>query len=421
MAIGWRFGYRSEDYNMSYNSQYVLTAEQASQLVEQRTNELLAKHIHTTTWYDPERNIFFKANNPLIENEPQYDIKICDGELVGAGYPTAIRGGSMGATPTEIDNARYNGIADEFQDEAIRFWKDIDNYRKDPQLRAGGFLTAQSYPSIANVMVDTSLLELFVRDFVLEQAVTTKPWSKIEYKGYSYQPYLNQGNLGENDLIDARSITYGTITAKLKKAQGHVAASKWASLAIRDRDFVADNFSIINADFPRIFTLEIANGLTGFNNQAVVGGAFDIIAAGDFHHTNIPTKTFRVVSKTIRDAGGSANTMAMNSKTFEALSLNTWMRSGAVVFGAVEPLTNAGARTATHTLLPGYTIYIDETLPDGTIFDYWKEAAVFLRGPTRTSTVDDNLKWKTSQVVDQWYGFFLRNASLGQEITGTNS
>jgi hypothetical protein len=413
---------------MSYNynnEQVVLTANQARSIAEQRTNELLSKHIKTTTWFDPVRKMWFKANNPTIDDEPQYDQYVASAKQMGVGR-NALRAGSIkgnNLSSTEIDNALYKGISNEFLDEAVRLNSDIDKLKQNPDLalKGGGFITAESYPTLANVMVDTQILELVARDFILEKAVNSKAWSKITYKGYNYTPYLNEGGLGENDIIDARSISYTPIETTLKKAQGHVAASKWADLAIRDRDFVQDNFSIINADFPRIFDAEIAAGLTQFGTQAVVGGAFDVIAPGDFHSTYIPTKTFRAGSVTIRATGGVANTMVMNSKTFEALSLNTWMRGGAVVFGAIDPMNNAGTRTATNSLLPGYTIYISEGVPDATIYQYWKEGILFLRGPTRTSTVDDNLRYKVSQIVDQWYGLIVRNTSLGVKIPSTNS
>lgn len=410
---------------MSYyqnEGQYVLTRDQARQIAENRTNELLSKHIKVATWFNPETRTWWRANNPNIEDEPQYDVKIATAKQIGLGQ-LGLRGGAVQngtMTSGELDHALYSDIMPEFLDQAVRFNEDVEKVRRDPDLalKGGGFITASSYPELANIMVDSNMLELFVRDFILEQAVDSKAWSKTTYTGYQYTPYLNEGNLGENDIIDARSISYNKIETKLKKAQGHVAASKWADLAIRDRPFVEDNFKLINADFPRIFDSEIASALTQFGAQALVGGAFDIIAPGDFHSTNKPTQTFRAGSATIRATGGVSNTMVMNSATWEELSFNTWMRDANVVFGGVGPMQNAGTRTVTSSKLPGYTIYISETVADGKIFQYWKEGVLFLNGPTRTSTVDDNLRWKVSQLVDKWYGIIVRNASLGVEISG---
>lgn len=404
----------------------IYTEEQVRQLARDETNRSLKKHLKSTTWFNPVESKFYEADNPNIENEPQYDRYVADGKTFGYGVSQLNTKGA-GLNSTEIDNYQYGGIANEYLQQAQLMWEDFAKLKKQMKgdftsadaIKGAGVITTQSYPALANIMVDSQVLELLARDFVLEQAVTRKTSDKLTWTGYNITPYLNEGDLGELDLIDARELSYEQKQISLKKAQGHVAASKWAEMAIRDRPIVQDNFSIIDADFPRIYATEIAAGLTAFADVGATG-QYDVIGAGDFHSTTIPQNDFLTHSATIRTAGGRANTLAMNSSVFQALVQNTFMRAGDVTFAAVPALTNTGSRTATHSMLPGYSIYIDELLPNSTIYQYDKQGIIFIQGPSRTSTVDDNKNWIVSQIVDHWYGVGLRATSFGIEITTTN-
>ena len=102
-------------------------------------------------------------------------------------------------------------------------------------------------------------------------------------------------------------------------------------VAIRDHNIIQDNFSIVDADFPRIFATNIATNLLGFADNAAAG-AYDVIAGGAFHSTTNPMTEFLLDSSTIRTAGGVANTIALNSKTYQALVQNTFMRVGGISY-----------------------------------------------------------------------------------------
>lgn len=393
-----------------------MTEESVNSLIEQKMNAKTKK----TTWWNPETNTYWSTNNPDPRN-PHYDIFVCNGAAVGTGLNNLKGASSKNLSTTEIDNYRHGGISNEFQDQSNRFWSDIDKVRKaasQGQPLGAGVITTQDYSDIANVMVDATSYEKLARDFILEQAVTTKNWSKLVYTADDINPYLNEADMGENDVMDPRSIDYDRTQATLKKAQGHVKASKWAELAVRDHNIVQDNFSIIDADFGRIFATDIATTLLGFADNSAAG-AYDVIGASAFHSTTNPMTEFRVDSAAIRTAGGVANTLAMNSTTYQVLSQNTFMRPSMSILGAVPPFENTAARVQTNAMLPGYTIYIDELLTNGHIFVYDKRGVEFIRGPTRTSTLNDDYNYFISQIHDRWYCSLLRISGFGSQQTST--
>lgn len=406
---------------MSNQNQYeyqALTEESVNALIDQK----IAAKTKTTTWWNPETNNYYSTHNP-DPNNPHYDVFVCNGSVFGTGLNNLKGASAKNLSSTEIDQYRHGGISNEFQNQANLFWSAVDKARNaaaQGQPLGAGVITTQDYSDIANVIVDATSYEKLARDFILEQAVTTKTSSKLVYTADDINPYLNEADMGENDVMDPRSIDYDRVQATLKKAQGHVKASKWAELAIRDHNVTQDNFSIIDADFPRIFATDIATTLLGFSDNSAAG-AYDVIGSGDFHSTTNPMSEFLVDSAAIRTAGGMANTVALNSATYQALTQNTFIRPASTILGAVPPFANVASRTATNPQFPGYTFYIDELLTTGHIFVYDKRAVEFIRGPTRTSTLNDDYNYFISQIHDRWYTSLLRVSGWGSQQTGATS
>lgn len=402
---------------MSQEFEYqTLTAESVNQLIEEK----LAKKTKTVLWKDPVKNAYYRTNNPDMK-APHYDEYIGNAGVFEAGLSKLKGASAQNLSSTELDVNRYRGLSQEIVDQANHFWSDIDKVKKaaaNGQTLGAGVITTQDYSDIANIMIDATSYEKIARDFILQDAVTSKRWNKLDYTADDTTPYLNEPDMGENDVMEPRSIDYDRVTLKLIKAQGHVKASKWAELAIRDHNVIQDNFSIIDADFPRIFATNIAVTLTGFANNAAAG-AYDVIGASAFHSTTNPMTEFRVDSAAIRVAGGTANTMAMNSTTFQVLTQNTFIRPGISIFGQVPPFQNTASRVATNPMFPGFTIYIDELLTTGDIFVYDKRGVEFLEGPTRTATLNDDYNYFVSQIHDRWYNSHLRLSGFGSQQTGT--
>ena len=398
-----------------YESYQSLTEDRVSQLIDEK----LARKTKSTVWHNPVSDTYWQANNPS-SYEPSYDQYVCNGQVVGRGLDTLK--GASNLTSTEVDNARFSGISDEFLDQANRMWSDIDKARKlsmQGQPLGAGVITTTDYAAIANVIVDSTTFELITRDYALQDAVTPKTSQNLTFSFDDTTPYLNEPDVGENDVIDPRSISYTRASVTLKKAQGHVKASRWAEMAARDHNVVQDNFSIVAADFPRIFATDIGTTLLGFADNAAAG-AYDVVGAGDFHSTTNPATEFYADSTAIRTAGGMANTMAMNSQAYTTLAQNTYMRAGTGIFGPIPPFQNAGSRTGiTHPMFPGFQIYIDELLAKGHIFVYDKRAVEFITGPSRTATVNNDEQYFVSQIHDRWYTSHLRMSTWGSQQTGT--
>jgi hypothetical protein len=418
---------------MSFNS-YAITPEMQNAMMQIADSRIATKS-SKTIWYNPVAQQYFYANDPK-STKPDYGVPITkQGKLPGLdrsrfNQPSArqqLTGAGLESS-TQVDKARYDIFTNETVDEAVMFYERMDRARKDyyqsgdeGRYLGAGTITSQDYPAISNVMIDQEMLELITRDFIILDAVTRKSWDKMVYTFDTKTPFLNVGGLGELDVSPPQSITYGRGTVSLKKAQGHVSVSIWAGMAIRDHDIVGDNTSIVDADFERIFATEVASLLTQFPDQATAG-AYDVIAGGAFHSTTNPATRLDIDSASIRTAGGRADTMVMNTRSYRALIQNTYMRlSGNPTLALGQEVAPISAFKTTHQLLPGYSIYVDELAADDNIALYDKRSPVFLEGPSSMRNIELNYGQIKDTVSDRWYGSVIRVAGWGVEETNIHS
>lgn len=397
---------------MSYNpySNQSLTFEN-EQAMRSIANKVYAEKQMTTVWYMPEADQYWAAENPHSET-PSLGWPITKpGVWSEAKKALSALGGS--ASSTDIDHFTHQPFTNEALPQAVNFNEALKKMRL-----GAGTISTQDYPLMTDTVVDSTMYDIVVRNFNLLPAVTRKAWDKITYTADDRTPYRNTFGMGEFDVAPSTSISYATTTINLKKAQGHVSISRWIDLAIRRHNVRQDNESIIDADFERGFTADLLTTLGGFNDDAVAG-VYDTLTTE--HNTNNPFADFYTDQTTIRTAGGTANVLAMNSQTYYTLANNTWMRvSGTSVIAPGVPIQPAGSTgPITHPALPGYRIFIEETIAKGTIFIMDQRAALFLDGPRSTRIVEDNMHNVVDTLSDYWYGSGLRVSTWGIEMTGS--
>lgn len=407
----------------SYNQQF--TDEQLAQIRNEASNVYANKKM-TTTWYKPSKGQYFLALNPHSP-DPSFDIPITKpNEMKTSKQALRKLGGS--ASSAEIDKYKFRPIRDEFLNQAVglnqaleRIAKEYEQTGDESKLLGAGTITAQDYPAIANVMIDTTVEELVVKDFVILQAFNRKPWDKLTYGFDSKTPFRNTYGLGELDVADSKSIAYGRGSIPMQKGEGRVSLSIWVKLAIRDHDIEGDNTGLIEQDWDRGFSNEAATTLQLYTNQAAAG-AYDVLAGGAFYHTTNPAVRFETDTLSIRTAGGMADILVMNAKTFRILTDNAWMRpNSATIFGSTENFDKTKTRVLTYAKLPGFTIYIDETMPTGSIIIADRRGHIWLDGPRSNRIVESNFGNIVDTLNDRWYGSGIKFSGFGVEETGTTT
>ena len=421
---------------MTFNPYQQLTPEMQA-AVDQAVDSRLRAKSKTTVWYNPVTQDYWAANDPT-SMEPDYGVRITQpGKLKGLDrskynrpQTAQVIGGSSAQSSTELDEQRYKGIwTSEYENQAVEFHDSMDKHIKQyhqtkdySRFIGAGTITAQDYSStIGNVMIDQTVLDLITRDFIILDAVTRKSWDKTVYTYDNRTPYLNTGGLGEFDVAPSGNVLYARSSISLKKAEGHVSVSIWAGMSVLDHDAVGDTQGIINADFERIFSTDVATTLTGFGDQAT-GGAYDVIAGGAFHSTTNPAVRFDADSASIRTAGGAADTIVLRTIDYRALVQNTFMRlSGNPTLSLGQEIAKVHAFRTSHQLLPGYDIFVDELATSDSLFIYDKRAVVFLEGPTSMRTVEQNMGQVRDTISDRWYGSGIKVSTWGVEETNIHT
>ena len=413
---------------MSYNySSYAqpFTDEQIA-AIQQISSGVYANKKQTTVWYRPELDQYFLALNPASQ-DPDYGIAITKPHMMKAAKQAIAKmGGSAMMDSTALDKWIYAPIKNEFLGQAVGLNERLNQLQRqfeqtgdEAALVSGGTITMQDYPALADVMIDTTVEEIVVNDFVILDAFNRKPWDKTTYTFDSKTPFRNTYRLGELDTADSRSISYGRGSINLMKAEGRVSVSIWVKMAIRQHDIEGDNTSMIDQDWDRGFSDEASTVLQTFTNQAAAG-AYDVLAGGAFYHTTNPMVRFETDTLSIRAAGAEADTLIMNSKTYRILTDNAWMRTNsATIFGETEPFQKKKSRRVTNSKLPGFQILIDELVPTGSIIIMARKAVQWLDGPRSNRIVESNMGQIVDTVHDRWYAGGVKFSGMGVEETGT--
>ena len=414
---------------MSFNSYDQQFTDAQLEQIRRESSSIYDRKKNTRTWYNPVTDSYHLAANPVMD--PNSDTPDYGPEITKPGVMSKARealrkmGGS--ASKTDWDHFTYQPIRNEFLKDAVGFNQKIENAKKQynmtgdvNKLIGAGTLTLQDYPAIANIMLDTTVEELVVRDFVILQAFNRKPWDKLVYTFDSKTPFRNTYGLGELDVPDSRSIAYGRGTINLTKGSARISVSIWIQLSVRDHNIETDNSELIDQDWERGFSAEAATTLQLYTNQAA-GGLYDALTGE--HNTTNPAIRFDADTASIRTAGGIASILVMNSKTYRVLYENSWMKTTgqSTPLGSNAPYTPTSARVVTLTKMPGFTIYIDETMPTGSIIIADKRGHIWLDGPRSQRTIESNYGQVVENIHDRWYGSGLKFSGFGVEETGTAS
>ena len=382
----------------------------------------LDNYRNNSIWFNPLNLEFCKADNPK-SNLPDYGQCVAKLENLVESREQIQLAKSLGyeLSRDDIDKNTVAPYEKPFQNDAVTFMDGIAKVKKG-EIRASALITTQGYSTIANTQINFgSLLDLTNRDFVLDQLVTPYPtdWIKTYYPQiYSFRA---APDIGENDVSSPQSVDYALVPFLLKKAQAHVQASRWASMAPRYFDPVADSKGLIESDFPRIINTDIANQLPVFTNNAAAG-QWDTIGGSAFHHTFKPQRDILTNETTIDTAGGTANVLIMNPLTYQIMVENTWMRGQGVLSG-IPQQQGVRPKIFTHPLLQGYEIGRERAtlIANQTVFEFDKRAVLKFNGPRRAASYDKTAENVEAQIVDVWYGSAVRVAGLGIEITGATT
>lgn len=376
----------------------------------------LARQKANTIWYDPTTdNYHLSLSNSIM---PDYTGPVLVNHKRVNEATEKYKAGSINS-----DQYLYAGVNQEFVDDYVRVydWAAKVKSGQIPKLQAGAVLTTKDYTStaIVNQILSQETIDLTYRDYNLMSAVNTTNVNTIETALPDQVTYAGGVTMGLNefDLPGSAGVDYAQQTVRLKKSGARVDVSIWFDMISRRRDVVADIKQFINLDWDRAYNTEISSVILAPMTDVPISTAWDVIGANG-RSTAIPQKDINAQAIVIRNAGGTPNTLVMNSSVYYTMITNTWMNEGGFYQQegqALGPAFNTG-RNVTHPKLPGYRIIIDETITQDSIFLFDGRTAKWYNGPQRTANYEDVLGSFRGTIMEKWYGAVLWLSAFAKEL-----
>lgn len=328
---------------------------------------------------------------------PTFEQPVLDAEAFGeATKETGGKVHEVQLTPSQFD--AVVGSAKE------NWAEDAYNYLKAVQ---AGTITSQDFAQIKQVFTFAEVLNLEERRFVLPNAIRTKQTNVLNIMVGEYNRFQISEDLGELDDVEARKGQYSTTQYSLRKAAGRVEYTDEHMMQNYLVDPLPTTMQNMTSDIIRVKAKKIAAILATASVQS--GGAnLTTLTSNTEHSATNPLILLAQTRKAIWNNYGYMDTAAMSELTLDAYLSNTY----------IKPLLNApqslAGEDANVTNLPGFngvTAYVDNSLPDGTMYLWAQDGIWFLQGPVRTSTYRDELHGAQGVLFRDWHKPVVRKST----------
>jgi hypothetical protein len=372
-------------------------------------------------WYNPATDYRLVEKDPVTGNRPKLQ-SIYFGESYDRTRPTwDIRALDYGAysgylksadASTDRQATKFDSLVGVFGDEIA---EDAYNY-----LRAleADVMTSGDFPNMQLLTSFIDILDVEQKQFGLVNAVTTKATNVLNLQTASYSRFQITEEIGELEAPESRKGTFTTQQFKLKKSGGHIA---WSDEFMM-QNFVVDPYSYASqnlaSDIVRIKAKKIAAALATLTSATTPTGDFSAFAnSGAYDHAAYrPLLIFAGMrNEVLASYNVPIDTVASNDRTY-----NYYMSSPDItpIANTPQSLANTVAGSVPAPgLPPGTSWFVDNSLPDNTLYYYNRNAVWHIQGVSRSSNYRDELPGQSGVVYRDWFNATLYQ-QLGRKMTG---
>jgi hypothetical protein len=348
-----------------------------SQILEDE--KLEAKGQITNSWYNSAKTWEKDENGILVRPETVYVSKNRAGRWnpENAAFNMRLFRENMVA----IKSGRSNDWGKVNQDPWMGDFKKLNDKRAQA-IKSGGVGTSADFSAIDVVNVQAEMVNTELRDFVLEQAVTTVATPQILLSIDTYTRFTGQKAIAEGQppVLKLGSVARATYTVpKDGTAVGLTFEAQTKSVHDLYRTHVDNAIS----DLRRIKSGSIATEM----ETATDVSAGDWAGITSDHYTRSVFDDIGTVTDTIVANNGRADSMAVHDRVMRDIINNV----GAALFQGTRIAGEFS--TARIVQLPGtnITIYVDNSKTATLATVYAKLAIIKMQGPVRTAVVRDDL------------------------------
>lgn len=389
-------------------------------ILESRIQSINARLAQRNRWkgvkaayYHPKENaIYFgeyENNDGAIM--PSFEQKVYDLN-VRKQYEIRAKQGSMNA----LEAMQYDPWEKEFQADAQIFNKNLQKFVngeanwRSIMTESAGAMTASDFPGLRLVSVLGQLVNQEQKKYVLQDAFPVVPTTELLLRIPTVTRFEIAEGMDEFDLVESMKMAFTAQYINLKKDVAHLAWSDEFMMSTFDQPIYALHLQNAQSEFERVKAAKVARQLLLLTPQT--GANLLAFTSGTEHSDFNPILEF-AESRVAIDAGnGVMNRAAMNTFTYQAYTLNTWIGGS-----AINPQNNGGMeiqrRVAAMPKAPDLTAYLDEVMPDGKMALWDSSAGVRVQSIIKSSTYRDEHPGGSGLYIRDWNGAFFLRAAQG--------
>lgn len=248
-------------------------------------------------------------------------------------------------------------------------------------LKSGGIGFTADFSAIDIVNVQNELVNTELREFVLEEAVTTVATPNLLLKVDSWTRFTGQRNIGEGVPPVLKLGSVSRTSFDLPKDGSGIALSFEAQTRA-SHDLYREHVNNAITDLRRIKANKIATELETATDSA----AGDWAAYTTDHSTRVPYDDIGVITDLVKANNGNVDTIASHDRVWRDFIANTHFR------GLADNPAHTGVFSTARVQggiigLEGITWYIDNEKTNTLATVYQKSSVYKMQGPVRTAVV----------------------------------
>jgi hypothetical protein len=393
-------------------------------IFEDRIDRVIARRQQRNRWkgvkaayYHPKENAIYFGE--YVDDEgrtmPSFEQKVYD-----LNRRRQIEVKAKSGSLNRLEALALDPFEDPFREDAQRYVEFMDKLGekkmtwREIMTQSAGAMTASDFQGIRLVSILGQLVNQEQKKYVLQDAFPVVPTTELMLRIPSVSRFEIAEGMDEFDLVESMKMAFTAQYIQLKKDVAHLAWSDEFMMATFDQPVYALHLQNAQSEFERVKAAKVARQLLLLT--PITGADLLAFESGTEHSDFNPILKFADARVQIDSGNGVMTRAAMNTFTFQAYMLNTWIGGS-----GLNP--TAGGEAINRRVIPALPKapdlqgYLDEVMPNGKIAVWDETAGVRVQSIIKSSTYRDEHPGGNGLYIRDWNGAFFLRPSQGALIT----
>jgi hypothetical protein len=400
--------------------------------LEERMDKILVKRQAKNRWKNVKASYYHPKENKIYFGEavdeegrtmPTWEQEVYDLNKRKA-YEIKAKSGSM----NRLEALALNPWAKEFQEDIKLFTSYMEKLGnkeiswKQIVTESAGAMTASDFQGLRLVSILGQLINQEQKKYVLQDAFPVIPTTELMLRIPTVSRFEIAEGMDEFDLVQSMKMAFTAQYIQLKKDVAHLAWSDEFMMAQFDQPIYALHLQNAQSEFERVKAAKVARQLLLLTPLTGPNAGADLLAfeTGTEHSDYNPILGFASARASIDAGNGVMTRAAMNTYTYQAYALNTWIGGSALNPTAGNEAINRRIIPALPKA-PDLQAYLDEVMPNGKMALWDETAGIRVQSVIRSSTYRDEHPGGNGLYIRDWNGAFFLRPNQGVLLTSLAS